>query len=67
MRRQRAFTGLAGGIGVNAMVGAANGGRADAVAIASGCVLVAMTSAVAALSPALRAARTDPKAALQAQ
>jgi putative ABC transport system permease protein len=59
--------GLAGGIGVNAMVAAANGGRADAVAIVTGCVLVAMTSAVAVLRPALRAAHTDPRAALQAQ
>ena len=50
-----------------ALGGAANGGHDDAFTIAAGCVLIAVTSAVAALRPALRAAPADPRAALQAE
>jgi putative ABC transport system permease protein len=65
------LAGLAGGVATNGLLKAAIADRStggdDALAVMAGGLLVAVSAGLAALGPALRAARLDPKAALQAE
>jgi putative ABC transport system permease protein len=65
------LVGLAGGLATSGMLKVALAqsadSRDDAIAVIASGVLVALTAVVAGLGPALRAARMNPKAALQAE
>ena len=64
-------SGLAGGLATNGLLEAAlaesTAGRGDVAAVIGGCLLVAATAVIAGMGPALRAARMDPKIALQTE